>query len=66
MKNTNSREYTKRLSNKMISKFVTKLEKVKHQLWPLDRKIRVIEQVAKESRELGIANKTLIQGKVVL
>ena len=37
---------------------------MKHQLWPLDRKIRVIEQVAKESREL--ANKILIQGKVVL
>ena len=53
-----SSEYTERLSNKMIAKFVTKFEKVKHQLWPLDRKIRVIEQVAKESREL--ANKTLI------
>ena len=39
---------------------------MKHQLWPLDRKIRVIEQVAKESRELEIANKTWIQGKVVL
>ena len=39
---------------------------MKHQLWPLDRKIRVIEQVAKESRELEFAYKTLIQGKVVL
>ena len=39
---------------------------MKHQLWPLDRKIRVIEQVAKESRELEIAYKTSIQGKVVL
>ena len=39
---------------------------MKHQLWPLDRKIRVIEQVAKESRELEIAYKTWIQGKVVL